>query len=100
MISEEQGSSDKGRERRTSMTPQEYRHSIHRRISTLQSMTKSEPLYEHLGSLTVTFNYIVSEGVASTPFEQSLEAIENIMKSNKPDTEKLSDIKKMNFLDF
>ena len=82
------------------ITPQEYRHSIHRRISTLQSMTKSEPLYEHLASLTITFNYIVSEGVASIPFEQSLEEIEHIMKSNRTDAEKLTEIKKMTFLDF
>lgn len=62
-------------------------------------MTKSEPLYEHLGSLTVTFNYIVSEGVASVPFEQSLKEIEHIMKSSKTDAEKLTEIKKMKFLD-
>ncbi len=82
------------------MTHQEYRHSIHRRISTLQSMTKSEPLYQHLSSLTVTFNYIVSEGVASDPFEQSLKQIEQIMKSDKTDAEKLTQIKEMKFLDF
>lgn len=82
------------------MTHQEYRHSIQRRISTLQSMTKSEPLYQHLGSLTVTFNYIVSEGVASDSFELSLKEIEGIMKSGRTDAEKLSEIKKMTFLDF
>ncbi len=63
-------------------------------------MTKSEPLYQHLSSLTVTFNYIVSEGVASEPFEQSLSRIEDIMKSEKSDDEKLSEIKQMTFLDF
>lgn len=62
-------------------------------------MTKSEPLYEHLGSLTDTFNYIVSEGVASIPFEQSLTEIEHIMRSGKTDTEKLTEIKQMKFLD-
>ena len=82
------------------MTHQEYRHSIHRRISTLQSMTKSEPLYQHLSSLTVTFDYIVSEGVASDPFDQSLEEIEKIMKSDKTDADKLIEIKQMKFLDF
>ena len=82
------------------MTHQEYRHSIHRRISTLQSMTRSEPLYQHLSSLTVTFNYIVSEGVASDSFEQSLQQIEQIMKSDKTDAEKLTQIKQMKFLDF
>jgi len=81
------------------MTHQEYRHFIHRRISTLQSMTKSEPLYQHLSTLTVTFNYIVSEGVASDPFEQSLGKIEKIMKSEKSEEEKLSEIKQMKFLD-
>lgn len=102
MIQEEEGGSNigGGKKRNTSrMTQQEYRHSIHRRISTLQSMTKSEPLYQHLGSLTTTFNYIVSEGLAPIHFEQSLEEIERIMKSSKNDTKKLSEIKKMQFLD-
>jgi methyl coenzyme M reductase subunit C-like uncharacterized protein (methanogenesis marker protein 7) len=98
MFSEEEGEQNIGDEPHK-MTHQEYRHSIHRRISTLQSMTKSEPLYEHLGSLTVTFNYIVSEGVASIAFEQSLKEIENIMKSTKTDAEKLIEIKEMKFLD-
>jgi hypothetical protein len=99
MISEEEAEANMEDSGPGRMTHQEYRHSIHRRISTLQSMTKSEPLYEHLGSLTITFNYIVSEGVASVPFEQSLEEIEHIMKSNKTDAEKLTEIKKMKFLD-
>jgi hypothetical protein len=81
------------------MTQQEYRHSIHRRISTLQSMTKSEPLYQHLGSLTTTFNFIVAEGLSPITFEQSLQEIEHMMRSDKDDTEKLSEIKKMQFLD-
>jgi hypothetical protein len=98
MFSEEEGQQNTGDEA-NKMTHQEYRHSIHRRISTLQSMTKSEPLYEHLGSLTITFNYIVSEGVASIPFELSLKEIEIIMKSGKTDAEKLIEIKNMNFLD-
>lgn len=63
-------------------------------------MTKSESLYQHLNTLTVTFNYIVSEGVTSEPFEQSLSQIEGIMKSEKSDDEKLSEIKQMTFLDF
>jgi hypothetical protein len=81
------------------MTKQEYRHSIHRRISILQSMTKSEPLYQHLGSLAETFNYIVSEGLAAIPFEQGLEEIENIMRSDKTEADKLSEIKKVQFLE-
>jgi len=99
MISEEEAEANTEDDQPGRMTHQEYRHSIHRRISSLQSMTKSEPLYEHLGSLTITFNYIVSEGVASVPFEQSLEEIEDIMKSNKTDAAKLTEIKKMKFLD-
>jgi hypothetical protein len=96
MTPEEEG----GRKLSTSrMTQQEYRHSIHRRISTLQSMTKSEPLYQHLGSLTTTFNFIVAEGLSPITFEQSLQEIEHMMRSDKDDTEKLSEIKKMQFLD-
>jgi hypothetical protein len=99
MFSEQEGMTDMNDEQAGRMTHQEYRHSIHKRISTLQSMTKSEPLYQHLGSLTVTFNYIVSEGVASDSFELSLKEIEEIMKSGGSDAEKLSEIKKMKFLD-
>jgi hypothetical protein len=96
MTPEEEG----GRKLSTSrMTQQEYRHSIHRRISTLQSMTKSEPHYQHLGSLTTTFNFIVAEGLSPITFEQSLQEIEHMMRSDKDDTEKLSEIKKMQFLD-
>ncbi len=80
MVTEQEGMADMNDEQPGRMTHQEYRHSIHKRISTLQSMTKSEPLYQHLGSLTVTFNYIVSEGVASDSFDQSLQQIEQIMK--------------------
>lgn len=100
MKSEEEANADRDESKNGKMTHQEYRHSIHRRISTLQSMTKSESLYQHLSSLTVTFNYIVSEGVASDAFEQSLEQIEQIMKSDKTDAEKLIQIKQMKFLDF
>jgi hypothetical protein len=83
----------------SSMTQQEYRNSIHRRINTLQGMTKSEPLYQYLGTLTKTFNYIVTEGFTPITFEQSLEEIERIMKSDKNDSEKLSEIQQMQFLD-
>jgi hypothetical protein len=62
-------------------------------------MTKSEPLYQHLGSLTTTFNFIVAEGLSPITFEQSLHEIEHMMRSDKDDTEKLSEIKKMQFLD-
>ena len=83
----------------SSMTQQEYRNSIHRRINTLQGMTKSEPLYPYLGTLTKTFNYIVTEGFTPITFEQSLEEIERIMKSDKNDTMKLSEIQQMQFLE-
>ena len=102
MTPEKGGSSNMGGGRKLntgSMTQQEYRNLIHRRINTLQGMTKSEPLYQYLGSLTKTFNYIVAEGFTPTHFEQSLEKIESIMRSGRNDTEKLSEIKQMQFLD-
>jgi hypothetical protein len=49
--------------------------------------------------LAVTFNYIISEGLAAIPFEQGLAEIENIMRSDKTEGDKLSEIKKVQFLE-